>query len=139
VREKSVEVASSLKKGAVAMAENVQGHLAPKTVKREGYLAKQTNGIKWSEYYFVLQDGRMLVLPTQSAEKEEFSVDLDCIKRVEPVDMTVAGKLYCFRVTIVLLEKPSTVVNNWSFFGVNFFMSHRVNNQELDILLKATE
>lgn len=41
VKDKSVEVADSMKKGAVAVADNVQGRLAPKTVKREGYLAKQ--------------------------------------------------------------------------------------------------
>lgn len=41
VKEKSSEVADSMKKGAVAVAENVQGRIAPKTVKREGYLTKQ--------------------------------------------------------------------------------------------------
>jgi hypothetical protein len=41
VKEKSVEVADSVKKGAMAVAENVQGRVAPKTVKREGYLSKQ--------------------------------------------------------------------------------------------------
>jgi len=139
VKEKSVEVADTMKKGAVAVAENVQGRLAPKTVKREGYLAKQVNGNKWTEYYFVLQDGCVQVLATQNAEKEEFSVELDCIKRADPVDVIVTGTPHCLRVTITLLDKPSTVVNNWAFFGVNFFVSHRVNNQELDIILKATD
>ena len=45
MKDKSAEVADSVKKGAVAVAENVQGRLAPKTVKREGYLAKQGNPV----------------------------------------------------------------------------------------------
>lgn len=86
------------------------------------------------------------------AEKEEFAVELDCIKGAEALDIAVTGKLYCFRVSIVLLDKPSTVVNNWSFFGANLcmyylfspscansgiVMSHRVNNQEFELLLKV--
>jgi len=136
VKEKSVGVADSMKKGVVAVAENVQGILAPKTVKREGILAKQVNGNKWEDYYFVLRGGSVLVLPTQGAEKAEVSITLDCVSRAEPLDVLVTGRPFCFRVTLVLQEKTA-VVNNWSFFGVNSFTSNRVYNQEIDIVLQA--
>ena len=102
---------------------------------------------------FILQPDNTLI--SLKAEKEEFSIELDCIRRAEPVDTLVTGRPYCLRVTIVLVEKPSTVVNNWAFFNLNFckycsllfylfnsnvvypVISHRVNNQELDILLKV--
>jgi len=137
VKEKSVEVAGTVKKGAVAIAETMQGFLAPKTVKREGLLSKQV-GTTWNLYYFELKEGTVYVLPAKGSEKAEFSITLDCINRAEPLDSLVTGKPNCFRVSLILKEKVAAV-NNWSFFGVNFFSSNRVNNQEVDIVLEAND
>lgn len=138
MKEKTSEVADSIQKGAVAVAENVQGRIAPKTVKREGYLAKQVNGNKWIEYYFDLRDGTVSVLTTQTATTPELTIGLDTIMRAEALDVVVTGKPYCFRVSLKLVDRPDTVVNNWSFFGSNLFTSNKVNNQEIDLILQAT-
>jgi len=135
VKDRTILAAGSAKKGAVAAAETMQGFLAPRTAKKEGFLLKQVGG-NWIEYYFILKEGNIYVLPMKDAEKAEFIISLECVKKVEPLDSLVTGKPNCFSV-VVSLRSGATTVNNWAFFGANVITITKVNNQEVNLMLQA--